>query len=223
MDLSKHLEYFNPIENDVTCHVIGVGATGSHVALALAKMGVPDIHIYDFDTVDEHNITNQAYDTSDLGKTKIEAMTSKLIAINPNIKITRHCKGWNEGMLLSGYVFLCVDSIKTRKAICEENMFNKNIKAMFDFRLVLTSAQTYCTIWDTTSNKEKFIDTMSFTDEEAKEQTPVSACGTSLNIITAVWAIVALGLGNFINIVKKEPHKFMTIIDTKEHHIVAIK
>lgn len=223
MDLSKHLEYFNPIEKNITCHVIGVGATGSHVAIALAKMGVPNIHIYDFDTVDEHNITNQAYDKLDLDKTKIEAMTTKLLAINPNLKITRHCEGWKEGMRLTDYVFLCVDSIKIRKAICVENLYNQYIKAIFDFRLVLTSAQTYCTEWNTSTNKEKFIDTMAFTDEEAREQTPVSACGTTLNIITAVWAIVSLGLANFVNIVRKEPYKFMSIIDTKEHHIVAIK
>jgi hypothetical protein len=63
---------------------------------------------------------------------------------------------------------------------------------------------------------------MNFTDAEAKKQTPVSACGTTLNIITAVWAITALGLANFINIVRNEPHKFMTLIDTKTHFITAL-
>ena len=222
MDLGKHLEYFNPIENNVTAHVIGIGATGSHIAIALAKMGVENIHIYDFDTVDEHNITNQMYDTLDIGKSKIDAMEEKLLAINPDIKITTHPEGWKEDMPLSGYIFLCVDSIATRKAICETNLYNNYIKAMFDFRLVLTDAQTYCTEWTTEEKKEKFIKTMNFTDAEAKEQTPVSACGTTLNIITAVWAITALGLANFINIINKEPYKFMTLIDTKTHHITAI-
>ena len=39
--------------------VIGAGATGSFITLALAKMGVRHITVYDDDTVEEHNLPNQ--------------------------------------------------------------------------------------------------------------------------------------------------------------------
>jgi len=43
---------------------------------------------------------------------------------------------------------------------------------------------------------------MQFSDEEASEETPVSACGTTLGVVTTVRVICALGVSNFINFVK---------------------
>ena len=42
-------------------HIIGCGATGSWVALMLAKMGISNITCWDFDKVEEHNLPNQFF------------------------------------------------------------------------------------------------------------------------------------------------------------------
>ena len=62
MNLSKSLEYFDPI-NDLegAIHIIGIGAMGSRVAELLVRLGIQRIHIWDFDTVEDKNITNQLY------------------------------------------------------------------------------------------------------------------------------------------------------------------
>ena len=52
MDLSRHISVFNPTAVKHDIHIIGVGATGSFVAMMLARMGVPVINIYDFDDVE---------------------------------------------------------------------------------------------------------------------------------------------------------------------------
>ena len=62
MDLSKHMEYFDPTAlRNGEIHVIGLGAIGSHVCEMLARIGIPSIDIYDFDTVEEHNLAIHNY------------------------------------------------------------------------------------------------------------------------------------------------------------------
>ena len=62
MNLSKSLEYFDPLNQvDGAIHIIGVGAMGSRVAELLARLGIRKIHVWDMDTVEDKNITNQAY------------------------------------------------------------------------------------------------------------------------------------------------------------------
>ena len=62
MNLSKSLEYFDPINDfEGAIHVIGIGAMGSRIVELLVRLGVPRIHIWDFDTVEDKNITNQLY------------------------------------------------------------------------------------------------------------------------------------------------------------------
>lgn len=121
MDLSRHISVFNPasVKNDI--HIIGVGATGSFVAMQIARMGVPVLNIYDFDDVEIHNIPNQYYDTEDIGKLKIDALDEKLHKINPDITVNKsNAKVTAEDISkMEGYVFLLVDSMKVRKELWE--------------------------------------------------------------------------------------------------------
>ena len=211
MDLSKQLEYFDPTTlRDEEVHVIGLGAIGSHVCEMLARIGVENIHVYDFDTVEAHNIANQNYFYDDVGVLKVLATKRNCVLINPRISITMHSKGWRPNTRLAGYVFLCVDNIDTRRSIAEENKFNTNIKAMFDFRMGLEDAQHYACDWSTHKNIDAFIGTMAFTHDEAKEAMPISACGTTLSIAPTVKGIVCDGISNWINFVKT--NKLNTLI-----------
>lgn len=215
MNLNKHLEFFDPlntIKNDI--HVIGCGAIGSHIAEMLTRMGVLKLHLWDFDIVSEHNITNQLYTAKDINHPKTEQLCKHLLQINPKIEITTHTKGWKPNSRLSGYVFLCVDNIDLRREIIEENKYNPNIKAMFDFRMRLTDAQHYAADWTNQNSIKKLLDTMQFTHKEAKETTPINACGSTLNIISTVRSITALGLANFINFVKEGKLKHLILIDS---------
>ena len=59
LDISRHKELFNPYYFNTPVTIIGAGATGSWLALMLAKLGIQDITVYDFDVVEEHNVPNQ--------------------------------------------------------------------------------------------------------------------------------------------------------------------
>lgn len=219
MDLSKSLEYFNPI-NDVNgaIHVIGIGAMGSRVAELLVRLGIEVIHIWDMDIVESKNITNQLYFAKQIGMKKTDALEQLLKAINPSVTIIKH--GEYKDQVLSGYVFLNVDSIELRYKIATANKDNKNIKAMFDCRMRLEDAQSYAADWTDEAQKKTFINTMDFTDEEAKEATPVSACGTTLSVAPTVVSTAAFTVSNFINLIRKSKCDSMIFTNAFEFNVV---
>ena len=202
MNLSKSLEYFDPINQvDGAIHIIGIGAMGSRVAELLVRLGIPKIHIWDMDIVEDKNIANQVYLHSHIGMKKTDALESLLKDINPQIQIIKHGKYTDQA--LAGYVFLNVDSIELRYNITKANIDNKCIKAMFDCRMRLEDAQSYAAKWDDEYQKKMFLSSMEFTDEEAVEATPVSACGTTLSVASTVVSTAAFTVSNFMNLIRK--------------------
>ena len=221
MNLSKSLEYFDPINDyEGAIHIIGIGAMGSRIAELLVRLGVPRIHIWDFDTVEDKNITNQIYFQTQIGMKKTEALTEILHMINPTCEVKTHNK-W-EGHALSGYIFLCVDSIELRYEIASSCKDNPKVKAMFDTRMRLEDAQSYAADWTDETQKKMFLSSMEFTDSEAKDATPVSACGTTLSVASTVVSTAAFTVSNFINLIRKHKCKSMIFTNAFEHTIITI-
>ncbi len=74
---------------DSTILLIGVGGLGSPSALYLAAAGVGHLIIADFDKVEISNLQRQIiHHTQDIGKYKVDSAKAKMLAINPDIKIT---------------------------------------------------------------------------------------------------------------------------------------
>ena len=200
MDLSKSYEYFQPEKQKDRIHIIGCGSVGSTVAEMLARSGVTNFTLWDFDVVEPHNLANQMFRQKDVNRTKVEALLDILTEINPEISDTTTLKeeGW-KGQQLSGYVFLCVDNIDLRREIVEMHIDNPYIKAMFDFRTRLEDAQHYAADWSDYKMKKDFLNSMNFSHDEAKEETPVSACNVTLSVCPTVRVICARGVANFMN------------------------
>ena len=214
MDLSKSYEFFQPERYDDRIHIVGCGSVGSTLAENLARCGMTKFTLWDFDRVEAHNIVNQMFTEQDVGRPKVEALRDILVNINPEIadKIELKPDGWN-GKLMSGYVFLAVDSIDLRREIVEKHMNSPCVKAMFDFRTLLESAQHYAADWSDYKAKQDFLKSMQFSHDEAKSETPVSACGLTLGVATTVRLICGLGVNNFVNFVKGNGLKKLIIID----------
>lgn len=202
MNLTKSYEYFQP-NNDDPIHIIGCGSVGSTIAENLARCGITKMIFWDFDTVESHNIVNQMFTSEQIGMPKVEALKQIICAINPEAEENIQLKpdGWH-GKTLSGYIFLAVDSIDIRKQIVEKHFNNLNVKAVFDVRTLLESAQHYAADWSDIKMRNALLKSMQFTHEEAAEETPVSACGVTLGVATTVRLISALAVNNYINFVK---------------------
>lgn len=203
MNLAKSFEFFDPGTCKERIHIIGCGSVGSTVAELLARFGIEKFALYDFDTVEAHNIVNQMFTSEDVHKPKTEAVKEMLLKINPDVNIKIYPKGWTD-QPLEGYIFLAVDNIELRRKIAQENLYNSNIKAMFDFRTGLTDGQHYAADWSDLKAKKAFIATMDFTHEQAAANTPMSACNVSLCVAPTVRMVANVGVVNFINFVKGE-------------------
>ena len=205
MNLNKSYEFFQPEKDDTRIHIIGCGSVGSTLAENLARCGVKKMTLWDFDEVEEHNIVNQMYTQKHVGMKKVDALKDILFNINPEIKdcIELEPEGW-KGKQLSGYIFHAVDNIEIRKDFVQKHRDSPFIKAVFDFRTSLTSAQHYAADWNDFRMKDNLWRSMDFTHEEAADETPVSACGITLGVATTVRLICAMGVNNYIRFVKGE-------------------
>lgn len=123
----RQLDVFDPGAFKKEVHVVGVGAIGSHVVETLIKSGISDIHVYDMDVVDDHNIPNQAFRRKHIGMPKVQAMAE--LAIELGAEITVH-EGKVEKIELNNpaYVFVAVDNMEARKSIFDGLEFNPNAR-----------------------------------------------------------------------------------------------
>ena len=210
MNLNKSRTFFDPDKFDANIHIIGCGAVGSTVAENLARLGIKELTLWDFDDVEEHNIANQMFFVNQINKSKMDAVEEICKMINPEISIKK--KGIYTDEILSGYLFICPDSIKVRRAILETNLGNPNILGVFEGRMRLTDAQHFASDWSTLDKKRALLNTMNFTDDEAAADTPVSACGTTLSVNFTVRCLVSLMVANFVKfILTGELQKMITL------------
>ncbi len=194
VDPIRHQSVFHPQRfGDKRVDVIGAGATGSRVVISLAKLGIRNIHVWDFDKIEEHNVANQAFGNDDIGKLKIEALAS-LVKRQCGIDIIQHNVKYEGGEQLGAVAFLLTDSMASRKQIWETSIRLKpRTELMVETRMGPDSGRIYavnpmdpkqCKRWEATL----------YADSEAA----VSACGSQISvgptaeIISglAVWAMM---------------------------------
>lgn len=73
--------------SEASVAVCGLGGLGSNIAVALARAGVGELLLLDFDRVDISNLNRQQYFPSQLGLPKTEALSETLSRIAPYCRI----------------------------------------------------------------------------------------------------------------------------------------
>jgi molybdopterin/thiamine biosynthesis adenylyltransferase len=213
LDLRRHSELFDAEKFDDAVTVIGAGATGSWLVLQLANLGITNITVYDFDTVEEHNVPNQLYGLTDIGKPKVQALY-EYIKEQTGLVI----KGKNEKyekQRLGGYVFLMVDSMAERKRIYEESIKMKRaVKLLVEPRMGLDVGRIYNVDPVDLTQLEWYEDTY-YSDDEAE----VSACGTSMTVITTAMAVASFCARQLINHVDGTPLHNEILLDFKFNNL----
>ena len=91
--------------------VAGLGGLGSNIAIMLARTGVGQLHLIDFDVVEPSNLNRQQYFIDDLSLNKTSAVKRQIKRINPYIKIICDCVKVDENN--------CVDLFKNDEIVCE--------------------------------------------------------------------------------------------------------
>src|SRR4051794_28803994 len=104
----------------MTIAVIGAGAVGNEVIKNLALLGVGQLNIYDFDRVEEHNLTRSVlFRETDIGRSKAEVAAERAMAMDTNVSAQGfHGDFWRTLPLstLRGLdvLFCCVDNFEAR-------------------------------------------------------------------------------------------------------------
>ncbi len=127
--------------------VIGVGAIGSLVMLALSKMGFTALTVYDPDVVKPENYSCQLYGHNNLGRNKaadIERMLGAqgylgVTGRNP-IKVNSVAYATDP---LSGIVICAVDNMAARKVIWEKQKGRREVDFFIDARMGAEQALMY--------------------------------------------------------------------------------
>lgn len=104
------------ISKDLIC--LGLGSAGSGILEQLARTNmVNDFLLVDFDIVEEKNLRNQFYVTSQIGNSKAQKAHDSMKYFNSNNKVESYNKKFQElnwDFFKSKYIVLGFDSIKTR-------------------------------------------------------------------------------------------------------------
>jgi sulfur carrier protein ThiS adenylyltransferase len=79
-------EIINLLKNK-TVGIAGCGGLGSNCAVALARVGIGNFVIADFDVVIENNLNRQYYFKHQIGLLKVFALKQNLQLINPDVKV----------------------------------------------------------------------------------------------------------------------------------------
>ena len=123
MDFKRQIAMFDPSKHEqVHCIIVGCGNIGSHTALALARMGVKKFSLIDFDTVEGHNLSSQAFLHGDIGRLKVDALADLITAISPEIEVEKNGVPFLKAkisMSKDTIVISAVDSMATRAVIAE--------------------------------------------------------------------------------------------------------
>ena len=112
--------------------VIGLGGVGATCAIALARSGVGNLIIMDFDKVNLSNINRQLIaKSSTLNQYKTDVLEKELLDINDNINIIKLTKKFDQDSNLFDYQFDylvdCIDSVNDKLLLiktCQDKNIN---------------------------------------------------------------------------------------------------
>ena len=110
--------------------VFGLGGVGSYVCEGLARSGVGNFILVDFDKIDESNINRQLIATEKtIGRHKVDLMKERILEINPDANVEAHREFYmadSETNIITedlSYAVDCVDTIMAKIAVickCDE-------------------------------------------------------------------------------------------------------
>ena len=96
--------------SNASVSICGLGGLGSNIAIALARAGVGNLYLIDFDRVELSNLNRQQYFASQLGMYKTDALKENLLQIIPYVNVISHTVRITESNtkeLLKGTDIIC--------------------------------------------------------------------------------------------------------------------
>jgi molybdopterin/thiamine biosynthesis adenylyltransferase len=200
LDPLRHYEIFNPAENDAGVTIIGAGAIGSRIFALLVEQGLQKITVYDPDIVENHNLANQLYVRSDVGKLKVEGLrkwTALKYGVDPHsvqMPNTMHFVAdyVEDCTNLQGTVFLLVDSLASRAELAKSMQNNYDIPRVIDVRMAALHGKVIT--FSPHTQLDDYLATIG-SDDDAE----VSACGSPYSVASTASLLSSIAVGSFMS------------------------
>lgn len=217
MDLTRQSDIIQTERlKNTKASVIGCGAIGSFVMLALTKMGIESIDVYDEDGVSEHNIPNQFYKIEDSKKNKFKVDAIKEITEEFCGKLQVEAINRNyTNQLLKEIVIVATDSMESRKIIWDNFLAQESAKYLIEARMGGETGIVYCVDKQELSKYKKEYEKTLYADSEVK----YVPC-TEKSIIYNVLLISSVICRNVKAKLTGEINAFQTLLDIKNLEII---
>lgn len=158
-------------------HIFGIGGIGSHEARLLTKGGLQaPIHLWDGDIVEDKNRRNQTYHRSHVGLLKVAALAQQIALEWGEAPVIQHPEFVTEHRKIAGVVFLCTDSMSSRRCIWETCIKgNDAVPLMIETRMDGVSGLIHVVDPCNADHQHEWERYSSFRDEDAINET--AGCG----------------------------------------------
>ena len=169
----RDADWFEKVDNNVIPIIVGgAGGIGSWLTLFLSRVlsSSTTIYLYDFDSVEEVNVAGQLYKVSQVGKSKVDAVSYVVKEFSGYDKIiTMNEKYTAKDGVSSPIMFSCFDNMQARK-----DMFNNWKEGLelfpnslfIDGRLLAEQLQVFFVTPDRIPLYEKYL----FDDKDVPDQ-----------------------------------------------------
>ncbi|HEY3295396.1 MAG TPA: ThiF family adenylyltransferase [bacterium] len=169
--------------------LIGAGAIGSASAVYLGKMGSCGLTIYDPDSVEDHNWSNQMYRDEDIGKLKCTALSEVMQQFGghtPNAIAARY-----DDQPLTEVVISAVDSMVSRNTIFRAVRGQPTVKLYLDARMGLDTLIVYTLHPQVREERSRYWDSLHTDGDSLSEPcTARSVCYTPLMAVAVICNMV---------------------------------
>ncbi len=192
-------------QTDELCLVGGAGGIGSWLSFFLVRAGFKPI-VYDFDTIERHNLGGQLFRQSDVDRTKVSALHD-ILKTFCNEEITTFNEKVDENTPTHHFCFSAFDNMKARKDFFEvwkKSIPNCPVQPIFiDGRLTMEQLQIFCVTPDRISQYE---DEHLFDDSEV-EDAPCTMKQTSHSAAMIAAHMVGMFTNHITNIYERQVHR----------------
>jgi molybdopterin/thiamine biosynthesis adenylyltransferase len=217
MVFGRQTDLFNPDNYNVKVEIIGAGAIGSFSALALAKMGIRDLKVWDADDIEPHNFPNQFYQLGFLHMNKVVALQETIMEF-AGTKIEAIPHRFSKNDILSGdIIVITVDDMDVRKMIYLAAKNCPEVKTIIDARMGGEVMRVFTV--DMKNPKETiYYEASLYSHAEA---TPVPCSARS--IIYNVMVVSGLVANQVKKVIKGEKYGLEVIFDLKTMTFIVPK
>lgn len=209
----RHAQLFrHDLWADRLVDVIGAGSIGSKVYMELAALGVHNVRVWDGDTVEEHNVPNQAFghhspEHSDIGHNKagrLHYVASRRFGDEDVSNHRPQCEHYAGQSKLGAVVFVCTDSMSSRSEIWHKSVKLKPyVRWYIECRMGVDNGRVY-TVNPMRPGSIRAYEATLYSDEEADVLTTNNGCGAAVSIGATSTILAGMAVWQFLRAANAE-------------------